>query len=269
MTYDVSLDARPLSLTMLSRSYPNPMRGEMSGPIRAQGQSPDLQLTTTLAGEAGTFSFDGRVDLDSVGGFGARGHGQFSALSPSTLLAKADGPKGALSGHYDVDLNAQTVSDIRGSGDVAIERTSFDGVSVYPSRAHLTFGDGRMRIDSLRLETAAGMLEASGAIGLPKAAASSDSLAFTFNVDSLGGLRRFIASADTAAPEDSLSGQITVKGFAKGRLDSFGLSGTLTGNSLYFARNKSDAVRLDFEIANAPDSASGRLTLSVDTATVG
>lgn len=267
MTYDVSLDARPLSLTMLSRSYPNPMRGMVSGPVRAQGQSPDLQLTTTLTGEAGTFSFDGRVDLDSVGGYGARGHGQFSGLNPSTLLAKADGPRGTVSGHYEVDVNAENASTIRGTGDVAIERTSFDGVTVYPSRGHVTFGDGRMKIDSLRLETSAGMVEASGAIGLPKG--SADSLAFAFSLDSLGGLRRYISSADTAAAADSLSGEITVKGFAKGRLDSFGLTGTLIGSHLYIAKNKSDSLRVEFEIANAPDSASGRLTVSVDTALVG
>lgn len=267
MTYDVSLDARPLSLTMLSRSYPNPMRGMMSGPVRAQGQSPDLQLTTTLTGDAGTFSFDGRVDLDSIGGYGARGHGQFSALNFSTLLAKEDAPRGMLSGHYEVDLNAQNASNIRGTADVAIERTMFDSVTVYPSRGHVTFGDGRMRVDSLRIETAAGMLEASGAIGLPKG--SADSLAFAFSLDSLGGLRRQIAIVDTSIAGDSLSGEIRVKGFAKGRLDSFGLSGTATGSRLYLAKYKSDSLKLDFEIANAPDSASGRLTLSVDTATVG
>ena len=37
MTYDVTLDARPLSLTMLSRSYPNPLRGLMSGPVQGAG----------------------------------------------------------------------------------------------------------------------------------------------------------------------------------------------------------------------------------------
>jgi translocation and assembly module TamB len=267
MTYDVTLDARPLSLTMVSRSYPNPLRGLMSGPVRAVGQSPDLALSTTLTGDAGTFSFDGRIDLDSVGGYGARGHGQFSALSPSTLLAKAEGPRGAFSGHYEVDINGKNASLVSGTAGVAIERTSFDGVTIRPSRAHVTFGDGRMRVDSLRLETGAGELEASGAIGLPKG--PSDSLGFKFTLDSLGGLRRYLSSADTNVAPDSLSGEISVRGFAQGRLDSLRLAGILTGSRLYMAKDKADTLTVGFDIANIPDAWAGRLTLSADTVVLG
>jgi translocation and assembly module TamB len=266
MTYDVTLDARPLSLTMLSRSYPNPLRGLMSGPVKAQGQSPDLALTTTLTGEAGTFSFDGRVDLDSVGGLGARGHGQFSALSPMTLLAKADGPRGAFSGHYEVDVNGRNASVVNGTAGVAIERTSFDGVTIYPSRARATFGDGRMRVDTLMLETSAGTLEASGAIGLPKG--PSDSLSFKFTLDSLGGLRRYLSSADSTAAPDSLSGEISVRGFAQGRLDSMRVAGTLTGNQLYVEKDKSRSVTVGFDIVNVPNAAAGQLTVSADSLTL-
>src|SRR5262249_6889364 len=34
-------------------------------------------------------------------------------------------------------------------------------------------------------------------------------------------------------------------------------------------KNKSDSLRIEFDLANAPDSVSGRITLSADTATVG
>jgi hypothetical protein len=63
---------------------------------------------------------------------------------------------------------------VNGTAGVAIEHTSFDGVTIYPSRAHATFGDGRMRVDTLMLETSAGTLEASGAIGLPKGGGRTD-----------------------------------------------------------------------------------------------
>jgi len=266
MTYDVTLDARPLSLTMLARSYPNSLRGLMSGPIKAQGQSPDLALATTLAGDAGTFSYDGRVDLDSVGGLGARGHGQFSALNPSRLLAKAEGPKGAFSGHYEVDVNGKNATLLTGTAGLAIERTTFDSITIYPSRARATFGDGRMRIDSLLVETSAGTLEASGSIGLPKGRA--DSLAFQFTADSLGGLRRYVSIADSTAPPDSLSGDLRVRGFLQGRMDSLRLAGTLTGNQLYRNKDRSRSVTLGFDLANLPDAPSGRLTLSADSLTL-
>ncbi len=267
MTYDVTLDARPLSLTMLSRSYPSPLRGLVSGPLKAVGQSPDLALTTTLTGDAGTFSFDGRVDLDTVGGYGARGHGQFSGFSPAKLLAKNEFPSGALSGHYDVDVAGATASSLHGSAGAVIERTNFGGVTVYPSRARATFANGRMHVDTLLVETAAGTVRASGGIGLPKG--SFDSLTFTYDLDSLGGLRRVLSSRDSTAEADSLSGEIRVTGFAQGRLDSLRLAGTLTGSQLYFAKDKTHSLTVDFDIADALNSASGRLTVSADTATVG
>ncbi len=268
MTYDVTLDARPLSLTMLSRTYPNPLRGLMSGPIKAEGQSPDLSLSTTLTGEAGTFSFDGRIDLDTVGGYGARGHGQFSALSPATLLAKSTFPRGVFSGRYDVDVNGATAATLHGTAGVAIERTIFDNVTIYPSQARATFADGRMHIDTLRVETTAGALEAHGGIGLPKG--NADSLNFSFDLDSLGGLRRYLASADSGTAADSLSGDLTVTGVAHGRLDSLRLVGSLRGTKVHYAKSmESDALTLDFDIANATDTSSGRFKLSAEKATVG
>src|SRR5262249_41428304 len=87
MTYDLALDAQPLSLTMLARSpkvFPAPFRGLVSGPIRARGTSPDLAVKTSLQGSMGTLTFDGRVDLDSIGGYGVHGRGEFSAINPAT-----------------------------------------------------------------------------------------------------------------------------------------------------------------------------------------
>ncbi len=268
MTYDVTLDARPLSLTMLSRTYPNPMRGLMSGPIKAQGQSPDLSLSATLEGDAGTFSFDGRVDLDTVGGYGARGHGQFSALSPSTLLASTSVPLGAFSGRYDVDVTGANASTLQGSAGVSIERTTFDSVTIYPSHARVKFADGRMHVDTLRVETTAGTLEAHGGIGLPKG--KSDSLHFAFDVDSLGGLRQYLSSAGSGAAADSLSGDASVSGVFLGRLDSLRLVGSLRGSKVHIAKLiESESLALDFDVANLTDTSSGRLAVSAEKATVG
>jgi translocation and assembly module TamB len=267
MTYDVTLDARPLSLTMLSRSYPNPLRGLVSGPIKAEGQSPDLSLSTSLTGEAGTFSFDGRVDLDTVGGYGARGKGQFSALSPSTLLAKSAGPRGVFSGHYDVDVTGETAATLHGNARVAIERTTFDSVTIYPSLARVTFGGGVGRVDSLLLETSAGTVEARGAIGLPKG--SADSLSFSYDLDSLGGLRHFLGSSDSTAAADSLAGSLKVRGVLYGRLDSLRVAGELEGSRVYVRKDASDTLIVGFDFANVTDSASGRVVVGAAKATLG
>ena len=67
---------------MLARSKPFealPIRGLFSGPMRVRGTAPDLEIATSLQSAAGSFSFDGRADIDSIGGYGAHGRGEFSA----------------------------------------------------------------------------------------------------------------------------------------------------------------------------------------------
>jgi len=62
-SYDLTLNAQPLSFTTLARSYPAlPLRGSYQGPLRLQGSIDDLSITTELTGPGGTFSYDGRVD---------------------------------------------------------------------------------------------------------------------------------------------------------------------------------------------------------------
>ena len=66
MAYDLDLQASPLSLTTLARSYPKlPLRGTFSGPIGVRGIAPDLQVEADLTGPAGHITYAGRVDADS------------------------------------------------------------------------------------------------------------------------------------------------------------------------------------------------------------
>ncbi len=273
VAYDVVLNAEPLSLTMLARSYPNPMRGLVSGPIRARGTAPDLETAFSLQGSAGAISFDGRLDLDSVGGIGGRGRGEFSALSPGALLENTKIPIGVFSGHYAIDITGETVSSLRGTADADIERTTFDSVRIYPSFAHLRFGEGRMSIvDSLFLRTAAGTLVATGGIGLPKG--QPDSLRYDLALDSLGGLRRYISHPDTsrlgaaATPPDSLSGTLSLRGRAWGTFDSLTTTGRLLGTKLYFNREQGDALTARFNVTATPATVSGAIAARVDTVTV-
>ncbi|MEO6879281.1 MAG: hypothetical protein ABI205_12430, partial [Gemmatimonadaceae bacterium] len=253
MIYDLALDAQPLSLTMLARSYPAlPFRGLMSGPVRVKGSSPDLEVSTTLAGAAGAFSFDGRIDVDSLGGYGARGRGQFSALRVGELLDKPSVPAGDLSGHYDIDIAGETAATLTGAADISIERTIVDSLRVYPSEAHVRFADGRMLVDSARVHTSAFTVAANGGIGLPHGQA--DSLHFSVIVDSLGGLRPYISHPDTtllgraATPLDSLSGSMTLNGVASGTLDLLDLHGRFAANNLYKNAESAEAVRATFDV---------------------
>jgi translocation and assembly module TamB len=275
MTYDVALDARPLSLTMLARSYPTlPFRGLLSGPIRATGQAPNLELETTLQGSNGALSFAGRVDVDSIGGYGAHGRGSFSALNVSGLLENPKIPAGTLSGRYETDVAGETAAQLQGSVQLDLDATTIDSVRVYGTKARIELADGRMRlVDSVRLQTVAGTLVARGGFGLPKGRA--DSLDLTVTVDSLGGLRRYLGTRDTtvlaatAAVTDSLSGSAEFRGRLSGTMDSFSLTGTATGTDLYLNKDRSQSAKVTLALRDLPSAANGIVELKLDTLSLG
>lgn len=276
VAYDVALDAQPVSMTMLSRSFAwIPLRGVFNGPVRAKGTSPDLEISASLQGAAGAFSFDGRADIDSIGGTGYHGRGQFSAVNLPVLLEKPQIPGGVLSGHYDVDLVGITpsYSEVQGTADVAIERTVFDSLRVGASYAHAHFADGRMTIDSLRVPTTAGTLVARGGIGLPQG--RPDSMSISVIVDSLGGLRRYFPAPDTtrlgaaATPPDSLSSSVLrFDGWITGTFDSLNASGRLRASDLYVNNDRGQSVEARFDLHDVLRAPTGTFSASMDTVTL-
>jgi translocation and assembly module TamB len=245
MLYDVNLSAQPLSMGWLTQSYPAiPLRGLWSGPIRARGSSPDLELTASLQSPLGAFSFDGRVDIDSVGGYGAHGRGDFSGLNLAQIVSAPKLPVGTISGQYQVDAAGPTAADMKGAANVEIERTVIDGIRVYPSKAQLAFADGRMRIvDTLNVRTSAARILAWGAIGLPGGRGDS-LLHFNAIVDSLGGLRRYLSSANEpdSTVADSLTGYVEVRGTFGGTLDKLTLTDSVRAANLFVNGASADSI---------------------------
>ena len=275
MVYDVALDAQPLSLTTLARSYPNPLRGLMSGPIRVKGTAPDLEVETSLQNESAAFSFQGRVDADSINGYGARGQGQFATPNIGGLLATNNLFVGALGVHYDVDLAGLAPFEpglLRGTAALDVDRTTLDDVRYSPSRLRLHFADGAMHIDSARVRTDAATIELAGGLGLPKTPAR-DSLSFSVTVDSLGGLRPYLPHPDTTllgaartAP-DSLSGRLTMAGYLTGTIDQLNVHGDVDGYKLYWEKDRGESAKLSFDLRNILGDYSGTLAGRIDTVT--
>ena len=245
MLYDVNLSAQPLSMGWLTQSYPAiPLRGLWSGPIRARGSSPDLELVASLQGPLGAFSFDGRVDIDSIGGYGAHGRGDFSGLNLAQIVSAPKLPAGTLSGQYQVDAAGPSAAELKGTANLEIERTVIDGIRVYPSKTQLAFGDGRMRIiDTLNIRTSAARVLAWGAIGLPGGRGDS-LLHFTAIVDSVGGLRRYLSTANEpdSIAADSLTGYIEARGTLGGTLDKLALAGSVRAANFYMNGTSADSV---------------------------
>ena len=284
MTYDVDLQAAPLSFTTLARSYPMlPLRGGYSGPIQARGTVENLDLIASLSGAGGTMAVNGNFDLYPPG-FAARTSASVAQLDLRTLLGRPDAPSTRIDARFDAAISGDSLPTLLGSLGIDMDRSEVDGVRVYPSLARLRFGDGRLRVDTLSLTTGAGAVFASGGIGLQRGVA--DSLAYRVVIDSLGGLRRFIApeppargtliatigqsvSVEPAAPLDSLSGSLEARGMLRGSLDSLSTDGALSGNDLYMNGTQARAFSGSFDVANLLQTPAGTVSARVDTASAG
>ena len=201
MTYDVNVNAQPLSLTMLSRAYPLGLQGLLSGPIRAKGTTDTMQLAMDLTGPAGRITYSGTVDAYPLS-VAAHGGGRIERLDPSQLVGQVHAPPASLTGNYQLDVRGDT-NDLRtlaGNATVLLERSDVDGMRLFPSRLRARFADGRMYVDTLRVEGVA------GALGLPVFAVSerrdrsgARRRGFAALSDH-GGLARRIAAIHLAVP---------------------------------------------------------------------
>jgi len=275
MTYDLTLQASPLSLTTLARSYPLlPLRGTFAGPITVKGQAPALEVTADLTGAAGHVTYVGAADADSIGGYGARGSGTFDALDAAALLGRTT-PPSRLAGTYQVDLTGDLLSNLTGSLGMQLSPSEVDGQRFASGLARAKFDAGVLHVDTLRLVGQAGTLNAFGGFGLTRPA-TNDSLVVTMRVDSLGGLRRYLgrtipADADSAtrARPDSLLGSAFTQLVVRGWLDSLSVQGTLEGRDLLARAQRARGVRGTVDVQQIRGHTTGTVALSADTAVAG
>jgi translocation and assembly module TamB len=276
-TYDVALNAAPLSFTTLARAYTAgriPLRGEYEGPIRLQGTTSDLDLSTELRGPAGSVAYEGRVDADSAGGYGVHGALRLVSVDLRTLLDTPVTPPTQLTGRADLDVQGDSLANLLGFAVVELDRSLFDSVRVFGgSRTRIHFADQRLHVDTLSLETVAFRLRARGALGVTGSV--RDSVRFEFDVDSLGGWRRYLARApagtgDDGVAADSLTGRVEGVGWLVGSVDTLGLrGGALVARGLYLSGQRADVVRVSADLTDLTGAVSGQVGLTLDSAVVG
>ena len=271
ITYDVNLNADPISFDMLRRSFPGlKLRGLAYGPMQIKGQSPDLQIVANLVSAAGRLRFAGNIDIDSLGGYGARGVGEFADVNLARLGVRDSAPVTALSGRYTVDVRGATPATLTGAANINLGRSTYDRIPLDSnSRATVRFDRGRViTTDTAFINSPFGRVTAVGALGLP--GGGDDSIAVTLVIDSLGKLRPyFTADGATPAPADSLRGMITVNGTARGRLDSLIVSGVVSGDRLFIKGFEMDTLRGVFSFRDPLNAPSGTATAYLKNARIG
>jgi len=274
MTYDLDLQMAPLSLTTLARSYPMlPLRGTYAGPLTVQGKAPDLLVTADLTGAAGHVMYAGHVDADSIGGYGARGSGGFEALDVAALVGRTT-PSSRLAGEFDVDITGDSLATLDGSLALRLTPSELDGVQIGSGSSRLRFERGVLRVDTLVVAAAPGTLRASGSLGLTRPV-GDDSLVIAVDVDSLGGLRRYLKSSSpvtiTGRPmkPDSLRGTLAFRGAVHGWLDSLAVRGALNGHELFMNGNVAHTLTGSLALQSVRGHTSGSVALRADTVVAG
>lgn len=295
MAFDVSLQASPLSLTTLAQSYPMlALRGPYQGSIRAQGTLGDMDLAISLDGAGGAMAVDGHFDFAEPG-YAARGMGSVGALDPRVLLERPELPPARLTGSYSIDLAGDSMANLAGSAFLDLDSARVDSLAVTRSTAALSFGDGRLSVDTLRITTSAADIQASGALGL--AAGVVDTLHYNVVLDSLGGLRPYLLPGTGGAPplravagfdsffgdsmpapsaeelrralRDSLAGSMRSRGTLVGSIANLEARGSLLGSGLFASGNFATALAGDYAFADLPNDARGFLRVELDSLRVG
>lgn len=276
--FDVDLDASPLAFTTLARSYPGlRFRGSYAGPLRVKGTTANLELHTALSGPAGQLGADGVFNIDGPI-YAGRGTLSVHALDVPMLLADSTLPAVRLTGHLTGDVHGDSVADLSGTAMAVVDSTRVDSIDVEHSTAALAFGDGRLRIDSLSLET--NLLRATAHGGLGLAAGVRDSLSYVLDVDSLGALRPLLGlMPDTAAPEDSATadsvaratamlGVLHGEGVLSGWLDSMDTHGVVTGRDLGLGASRVQRLAGTYAFRGLPHAPAGVMAGGLDSVLV-
>ncbi|MGZ8471093.1 MAG: translocation/assembly module TamB domain-containing protein [Gemmatirosa sp.] len=276
MSYALNLQAQPLSLDALARSYPLlPVRGLLAGPLRATGTVDALRVTTSLTGAAGTLRFDGTIDAyePSYGATGAVGVAQ---LDLRALLGDPRLPATSITANGTVNAVGSGPADLAGALQLTLDRSIVDGTRLYGGAARLGFSDGRLRLDTLDVVSTAARLTASGGLGLTST--RTDSLRIRIVADSLGGLRRWLLANSTGADPsgaDSLSGTLRVEGVLAGTIDTtrgspgLALEARLEGEALAYGRTRAALVDARVSGQDLLRAATLSLTASGDSLLVG
>jgi hypothetical protein len=267
LTYDLALQAQPVSFTALSHSYPLlPVRGNYAGPIQVKGTSPNLLVNAALTGPAGAFTFNGLVDADPLE-YAARGRATSTSLDIRTLLENHQMPHTLLTGQYDLDVRGESLPTLVGSAVASIERSTVAGFRVDPSIARLRFANGVATVDTLALNATGLRALASGTFGLT--GTHTGTLKFSALMDSLSRLRALVPSLQTSTLVDSLHGSAQLTGEITGSMEHLALNGILRASNVELGTRSVESVRGTILLADLTKNVHGSLIFGADTVALG
>jgi hypothetical protein len=267
LTYDLDLDAHPLAFTTLHKSYPAlPLRDSLSGPIRVAGESPDLQLTTSLSGRGGTIAFDGRVDLDPPV-YGVHGIGSVTAADLPVLLGNSALPYTSLTGTYALDVTGDSLANFTGSGSTSLLESRIANTGLLPSTAHVHLAGGILTVDSMHVEAADASATANGTVAM--VAGQTGSLNYKMGVGSLRDLAHLLGSTIADSSHTLESGVVAVNGTLSGTPGALQTQGTASTHDVSAGPLQIHSLHASYAMHGLSGAPSGVVALTADTLSAG
>jgi len=256
---DASLLVTPIALGTLARSFPAlPLRDAYSGPIRLVGRADSLAITTELAGASGELDATLLLDVQAPV-YRLTGQAAVTDFRPRLAFADTTLPAGVLSLRLTSDLGGDSLPDLMGEAALTLTRSQLEGVRIFGGSARLRFGDGAVMVDTIAIESTALELSAAGALGLH--APVRDSILVRARIDSLGGLRRWIASEAS----DSIAGSLRLDGVAAGWIGDITVRTALDGEGLLLAGSTARRIDGRLTVLGLPRRPVGTLSFGADT----
>jgi translocation and assembly module TamB len=269
MVYDVTLRADSLSLDAVAASYPAlPVRGMVAGAFTVRGRLSDLAVDGQWAGPSGEIIATLQMDaLEPM--YAVSGHVDLLRVDPAGWLRGAATVGGEVQAGIDLAITGDSLATLDGGVKVSLGRSRLGDLRVYGGRADLLFGQSRMAVDTVTLETSAFTLRGAGGIGLR--AEVNDSVRLAVVVDSLGGLRTLatLAGVMDSVPTDSLAGRLTGSGVLRGNVEVLGADLQLGGTGLVLGTTETRRAGLDVALRDVLNAIEGTVTLRLDSAVVG
>ena len=230
---DVHADS--LSLDGLTgRMAAFPLRGSLAGTIRLNGDLTGVETHADLAmlGGGGAVRGDGTLLLgapDMHPGFGARDftlHAQ--DLNLQRWLTRGNAPPSRLTFTATGSVAGDSITKPIGELSVLLAPSLFAGTIIDSGATKVRFAEGKLLVDSLRLQQPGLLTSGRGALGWQRP--DRGTLTVDFDADSLGVLDSLVTwiagpNAASAFSEDKLKGSAQVRMSLDGALDSLSIGG--------------------------------------------
>jgi hypothetical protein len=167
----------PLSLVALGRLWPElELGGSVAGPVRAAGPLNDLAVSGELAVGEGTLSFDGALDLETLGA-AYRLDADVEAVRLSDFTARLPAPS-EISGRVSLQGSGFALDSLDGRAAVTVRASRVGPTRVDSATAVLRASGGMLTADTLDANVAGVHVSGGGSIGMTPDAFGEASLRF-------------------------------------------------------------------------------------------